>query len=95
MSKRHQQLKRERFYRKQRQCQHEGCSCEGVECVLTDGDGDLKEYFCGEHAHEHGYCRCCSQFWGGVEAFDFSPSGLCPHCKDQVDADFAEPEEEF
>lgn len=53
----------------------------------TDGK-EYKERFCGEHAHEHGYCRGCGEFWAGVENFDFNRSGLCPHCQDQVDADF-------
>lgn len=107
MSKRHQQLKRERRRRAERRCiymDHETgvrCKTEGVECRLRDvqageavTDQTVIEYFCGEHAHAAGYCRCCGDFWGGVSAFDFNPSGLCPHCQDQIDADFSEPGDE-
>lgn len=94
MSKRYKTKRTERFKRRKRQCQHEGCKNEGVQCQLPDyRDGSIQiEFFCGEHAHLNGYCRCCGQFWAGVDAFDFNKSGLCPHCQDEVDEDFYEPE---
>jgi hypothetical protein len=54
-------------------------------------DATEVEYFCGEHCFEHGYCHGCGYFWAGVNAFDFDRGGLCPHCRDQVNADFNEP----
>lgn len=86
MSFRHRQLKRRRYHETRPRCQHAGCENKGFECVINCEDADLVEYFCGEHAHEHGYCRGCGHFWGGVEYFDFG-SGLCEICQHSGDYD--------
>jgi uncharacterized protein (TIGR02996 family) len=75
-------------------CQHEGCRAQGRPCVIEDEPAENgtpqyeTDYFCEEHAQEHGFCHCCGSFWGGIEAFDFDRAGLCPNCRDQIDADF-------
>jgi hypothetical protein len=71
-------------------CEHEGCQNEGLPCEIprdTDKpiDAELEyEYFCFVHSFQHGYCPGCGQFWGGCEAFDFSPSLMCNKCNDDV-----------
>jgi hypothetical protein len=96
MSKRYKAKRLARFYRRQRRCQHPGCTNEGLECHLSPPyDQEGPEYFCGMHAAMAGYCRGCGQFWGGIESFDSGPhAGWCDHCWDQVEADFGEPEED-
>lgn len=74
-------------------CEHEGCTQDAGPCYLpnedyTGFDRKPAEWYCSEHAHEHGYCSACGEFWGGIESFDFNPNGLCDHCQDEVDADF-------
>jgi hypothetical protein len=68
-------------------CSHEGCENNGEPCYLDPTSDEPDEYYCPEHAHAQGYCWYCGHFWGGVEAFDFAPSRLCPNCKDAIDAD--------
>src|SRR5262245_1265765 len=71
-----------------RRCEHGGCTEPGELCYIErtlkdDGqvvETDDDEYFCGGHAHEHGYCRHCGGFFAGIESFDFSRSGLCSEC---------------
>lgn len=69
-------------------CSHDGCWRRGTECFLPDNEnGKPDDYACVDHAHIMGYCRMCGQFWGGIESFDFRPSGLCDHCHDQMRSD--------
>ncbi|GEM_PF-1874177 len=91
MSLRYKAKRRERYYRKLRRCQYKGCTSEGIACFLPENySGQPDEFYCGEHAHAVGYCRCCGQFWGGICSFDFRRSGFCDHCHDQVMANSAE-----
>lgn len=74
-------------------CEHEGCLNIANQCSLDvyDTEGDyhwIKEayyWYCPDHCRINGFCYGCGQFWGGCESFDFSPSGLCPNCKDELD----------
>ena len=69
-------------------CQHPGCSRLGTQYFHPTDDPDKQsepEYFCAEHAQAHGYCHMCGSFWAGIEAFDLSPSGLCPNCRGGID----------
>jgi hypothetical protein len=78
-------------------CEDDGCLREAMECVLYDPEDDreVSYWYCTEHAQEHGFCWYCGHFWGGCEAFDFEPSGLCPNCKDEVKNDLGEYDEEY
>ena len=76
-------------------CNHEGCdSTDVTACFLPDNETDTPdEHYCATHAHEHGWCWGCGQFWGGVESFDFGSyygnvAGLCDNCSDAVKDDF-------
>lgn len=64
-------------------CQHDGCESDGTFCYLYDHDEErtIYEYYCSEHAQEHGYCYMCGNFWGGCEDFDFASSGMCSNCR--------------
>lgn len=77
-------------------CQEEGCSKEGFPCRLFDHEvqREFISYFCSEHAQQNGFCWYCGEFWGGVEEFEFEPTGCCPNCKDQFKADLGEYDEE-
>lgn len=79
-------------------CQEPGCTTgyEVVECRCRGEGGaeDLVEYYCTEHCQKHGYCWGCGEFWAGVEMFDFEPSGLCEHCKEEIGAEVEEWDEE-
>lgn len=75
------------------QCEHKGCTSEDtIRCVSFDYDmgEDIDYYYCGDHVTDHGFCWMCGQFWAGVDAFDFDPGGLCPNCRDDVDAENCE-----
>jgi len=78
-------------------CQHNGCLNVGMQCHLTAYTDDYKPlgkvyWYCAEHCHEEGFCWVCGEFWGGVEAFEFSKSSLCENCRSELD-DESEPEE--
>lgn len=77
-------------------CQHPGCPREGVPCFLPDhgpdDPDDPDEWFCVDHAPEHGYCYVCGTFSAGMEAFDFPNiyghyPGMCPGCSDETKAE--------
>ena len=80
MSKRHNKLKRLRYYRRLRKCQHPGCQYQGLECWLPENFDKADEILCPEHAEEAGYCRYCGWFAAGTEGFDFYHRGLCDNC---------------
>lgn len=75
----------------QRRCEHEGCANAGDRYVIeghVNGErDDIEEWLCGEHASDHGYCRRCGGFFAGIESFEFSQSGLCMECLDDVRAE--------
>jgi hypothetical protein len=74
-------------------CEHDGCNRPGDPCWLGDDPDDAPSfYFCPEHAHVEGFCRGCGGFFGGIESFDFSPSGLCETC--EVDPGGDDPDED-
>lgn len=71
-------------------CCHPQCKNEAIECRLYDFETKAKitEWYCPDHASEHGYCCICGEFWAGCESFDLSPvPGVCPNCRDQMDQD--------
>jgi len=67
-------------------CTHEGCWKQGFPCFMEMYTETPDEYACSDHAQQMGYCVGCGQFWGGVDSFDFG-TGLCPQCRDQIEAD--------
>lgn len=77
------------------QCEHEGCEIAiGLTaCFFPDNEsGEPDEYFCTNHAPEHGFCYLCGTFNGGIESFDFAAAlggidGVCEQCFDQLDGD--------
>jgi hypothetical protein len=80
-------------------CQEEGCNLEGdVNCKLPglyneetkQFDPDEIEYFCAEHAGDNGYCHCCGTFIAGW--IDFGT--LCDTCRDEIEADNWEDEDD-
>lgn len=78
-------------------CEHEGCESAGRLCVIEGMSGgerdDVEEWYCGDHAQEHGYCYGCGGFFSGIESFDFSRSGLCDNCASNLD--FDDPDDEL
>ena len=67
-------------------CQHEGCNRQDTtRCHLhLYTGGTIIEYYCAEHCQQHGYCWLCGEFYGGIGSFEYSKSGLCPDCRDQL-----------
>lgn len=83
-------------------CEEDGCDKEGdVACRLSDYDHDTKEFkeytyhYCAEHATKNGFCWGCSEFWAGVEDFEFHPSKLrlCENCRDEIAYEMGEIDE--
>lgn len=71
-------------------CEHEGCNRLGVACQPCGYGEEAEpepEYFCSDHAFDHGYCYACGGFWAGVEDFEFSRNRLCSNCRDDLDDD--------
>jgi hypothetical protein len=69
-----------------RTCQHEGCTDPAMLCSNFCADEDwTDEYYCGQHAPQHGYCACCGDFWTGITTFEVS--GYCEHCLAEIEAD--------
>ena len=82
-------------------CEEDGCQKEAMECLLHYYDyesgksEDIISWYCGEHAHKHGFCPGCGLFWGGVERFEFSRTGLCENCESDLDAELYEEEDAY
>ncbi len=84
-------------------CQQDGCwERNAVPCFLPDydaPDGRTAEpsyYYCTKHCHTQGFCWGCGTFWGGVNDFDFAPSGLCEHCRSEYeDDDYDEEDDDY
>jgi hypothetical protein len=83
-------------------CQHLGCESTNVtECFYpTESEVTVNpEYYCTKHAHEHGFCYLCGQFWGGVKTFEFAViyggiEGVCENCEAEVREDLDDSEED-
>lgn len=78
-------------------CQHDKCENASIECVIpagwdTDGNeyAESYEYFCPEHAREHGFCTSCGTFIAGWR----DNSDYCENCEDQLRDDFEDDEED-
>jgi hypothetical protein len=61
--------------------------------LLRYGFTDTTDYYCWKHAKKNGFCPGCGEFWAGCESFDFSQSGLCENCKDELASDLDDDEE--
>ena len=68
-------------------CDFEGCTRDDAfAChLLNSGEREQKPdgYYCPEHATLLGYCCSCGDFWGGIDSFE--QTGLCDHCRDELD----------
>lgn len=72
-------------------CSKPGCWAKGMACFYPNGADALPdEWVCAEHCHDAGYCRCCGNFWAGVDSFDFSRNGLCENCNAMLGDDSVE-----
>jgi hypothetical protein len=67
-------------------CQHDGCDRPGFECrnLAVDEAEFPPEYYCDEHAVEHGFCCACGSFNAGHDGFDIIHRGYCDNCWDEV-----------
>jgi uncharacterized protein (TIGR02996 family) len=72
-------------------CEHDGCREPGDPCFLplpNEPYADEPEaYYCGAHAHDHGFCCGCGSYWAGVGSFEASRTGLCEHCEAEIEND--------
>lgn len=75
-------------------CQHPGCPKEGLPCYSASGDEEPNGFYCFEHCAEHGFCYSCGLSRGAIDLFDFS-NGLCVNCREDLEAEFGEDEEDF
>lgn len=67
-------------------CQHDGCENTAMRCCnFVEEDTWDDEWFCGEHAAQHGYCGSCGDFWGGICSFE--ASGYCEQCEAEIRGD--------
>lgn len=66
-----------------------------VECFYRPRDGKPDEYLCRNHVEDSGFCWGCGLFWGGVESFDFSRTGLCENCEIEFDDDWDEDDYDY
>ena len=71
-------------------CQEKGCQNPSIQCEIDD---ETHEYYCSEHAVEHGYCYCCGILIAGWRDF----SDMCENCEEQVrdNDDVADDDEYF
>jgi len=78
-------------------CMEEGCWNEAIACRLVDyfasEPKETTEWFCVDHCHQNGYCYMCGEFWGGVEYFEFSKTGLCENCQSELEAELNNPDD--
>ena len=75
-------------------CQHPGCQEIGLPCHSASGDEEPNGFYCFEHCPEHGFCYTCGLSLGVMEFFD-SSNGLCVNCREDLEAEFGENEEDF
>ena len=74
-------------------CEHENCTADGIPCYYEWTNGVPDAWYCTEHAHDEGFCPGCGLFNAGFESFDFSPSGLCESCHEQLRDELGEADE--
>lgn len=81
-------------------CEHEGCLSSGevvchIPCIPDATGVEATEHLCYDHAYEFGYCVCCGDFCGGIECYEINnPSHLCENCKDQIDSEQCDSEDD-
>jgi hypothetical protein len=64
--------------------------------AFGEGEKDIVEDYCAEHAEPNGFCWGCGGLWAGVESFDFNnPSGLCENCREEDYDDDRNDEDDF
>ena len=72
-------------------CQHEACGNEGLTCLglwapeSDAGDPEEPDYFCRDHAGNHGYCPRCLYMHAGVDEY-------CDDCLADIAREEAEDE---
>jgi hypothetical protein len=44
-------------------CMHEGCGGPALTCI-PDDPNEPHQFYCPEHAPEHGFCQRCGTIWG-------------------------------
>ncbi|MDJ0660585.1 MAG: hypothetical protein QNJ42_14015 [Crocosphaera sp.] len=50
---------------------------------LEDEEATIAVLYCPKHAADHGFCKGCGCYAGGLESFEFgSTPGLCDACAD-------------
>lgn len=62
-------------------CEYQACTQRGQEFYLPN---DHPYHYCFEHASIGGFCWSCGQFWGGIDSFEMSITGLCEHCNAEI-----------
>lgn len=77
-------------------CQASGCRNAALDFYLPDNEppNDPDGFYCEDHANSAGWCWGCGGFWGGVESFDFSKTGLCENCEPGYLRDIGESDED-
>lgn len=75
-------------------CEHEGCSEIGKPRYIHSVDIEPNSWLCHEHAKEGGFCWSCSLFAAGTEEFDFSRSGTCGNCQEEIEVDLVEDDDD-
>lgn len=69
-------------------CNHEGCNEIGMPCYINEWDKEPDDWYCSDHAYEHGFCSSCGLFQAGIESFDFmNPAGVCANCRDLIESE--------
>lgn len=71
-------------------CEHDGCTEMGIPRYLHSIDTEPMGWYCDEHTKEGGFCWMCSTFAAGTEAFDFSSTGLCGSCQEELEDEMSE-----
>lgn len=69
-------------------CDHEGCQALGIPCYYDWTNEVPDGWYCHEHAHDAGFCPGCGLFNAGFESFDFSKTGYCESCQEEIESEF-------
>jgi hypothetical protein len=78
---------RDRAAKIPKQCEHDGCQSKGEPCYINQHDLEPNGYYCDDHKRNEGFCPGCNLLWAGIESFDFSPTGFCELCAEELTAD--------